>query len=1624
MLILCNNYYNVGHWIKNTFLRRFVKTVMWLVVAVLVLPLALYIPPLQDALFGFVVGKVNDSADGLTVSYDHLRLRWPLTLEAMDVDVLTAPSDTMAHVGQLRFTVEALPLLALRVCARAEIDDVLFKTGHPDSSMWLKADVGRLRLDPSTFHIVSSTLDISEAELSDARVRMIINPDTVATPPDSASASSPLKINADRLVLNNIDFAMTMMPTIDSLGVVIGNAGLDRGAIDLGRQTVDAHWLSIDSVAATYLLPQYAVAVAPVASPADTVNVSLPWTITADHISLSARNAVYGVRGHVPQPGLDMEWIEVSGVDIEVDSFYNRATTLTVPLKHLSANERSGLHLTAAGRFAMDSTAMHADSFRIATYFSDLTLDAKLGVGDLAADPSLPLSVAATARIGLPDIKTAMPSLTSVINQLPPHRDIMAVVMADGTVGNLNIETISLSLPGYFGVEAAGDVAGLPVTDNLDGDISISGRVNDTPLLKSKLVRSVLGPGVELPPMTLRGDVKMRGGVIDGDLTATTGAGRVALDARWNGRVPAYRLNLNAADFPVNAFLPTSGIGSVSATANVEGRGLDFTSPRTKVSADVALGSLSINNRILRDINARASLDSCRILADISSTNPDADLNVTLSGRVESDTWHTTVSGTVRNLDMQALGLSASPLSGSMGLGGNLTLNPAAQLYRGHLDISKLNWSVGDMKLATSLISLDVDASDSLVSAGIVNGDFDARLVARSGLTATLARLDSATMLLNSGLAHRCIEFDSLQRLMPKFDLTLSGGANSLVGSGVQQSDINFRRFRFNIANDSAVHAIAWANGLQLTRQRIDSVAFTLSQRGDSMLIGGGMYNRPGTFDQFATVRADGVLTPRQMSLMLDQKDISSRTGYRLGFDIMAHDSVLQFRLLPENPIINYSTWTLNPDNYIIYDGKSQLIDADLQLSDGPSYLHILTDRMVADTTGVAEEVRIAAANIRLADWISVSPFAPPVNGEAGADIRLRYNPSARTIGGHGTLQLADFTYGKSRVGTFDLALDLSTNADKVVSASLGLDVDSTRVLTASGALNDSTARTPLQLSVGLNRFPLAIANPFLPRGTATLHGWLDGDMKASGTFSTPRLDGYLNFDSAGVIVGMLGTRFEFSPDPIRVDSGIVDFTGFSILGANNNPLAINGTVDLNSFSNPSIDLGFKASDMQILKSERKRGQDLYGKAFINLDATVKGNMKLLRVNADLSLLSGSNLTYVVGASTADIPSLTGSADVVKFVQFSDSTAVAQADSVADTGMAMLLNARLNIQEGTTINADLSATNAQDKAQIAGSGNLTFSMSPFADMRLTGRYNINSGFVRYSPPLMSQKNFKFVRGSYVAFNGDILNPTLNIQAVDQIRANVTETGQNSRLVDFDVILEITQTLDNMNLTFDLSTDDDMTVKNELQTMSADQRANQAMNLLLYNVYTGPGTKGSANTGNPLYSFLASTLNSWAANNIKGVELTFGVDQYDRTYNGNTSTATSYNYQLSKSFINDRLKIVVGGNYTDDSGAGSTQDYKQTLINDISFEYMLNNSGTMYVRLFRHTGFESILEGEVTQTGVGFVYRRKLGSLYSLLPRFMRPHRWRRPDRPLTPEQILRNTTTDSNQETNAPATTN
>ena len=163
-------------------------------------------------------------------------------------------------------------------------------------------------------------------------------------------------------------YSMSMLPTIDTLTAHVGAAVLLQGVVDMGSRRISADALRIDSVGAVYLTPtaEYMAEHPVPVSAADTASLSADelWDITARYMALTNSQAVYGVVGAEPQPGLDMNYLQVNDVTIEVDSFWNRGAQIRVPLRRLSGVERSGIAIDGHGLFEMDSVAMYAKEFR------------------------------------------------------------------------------------------------------------------------------------------------------------------------------------------------------------------------------------------------------------------------------------------------------------------------------------------------------------------------------------------------------------------------------------------------------------------------------------------------------------------------------------------------------------------------------------------------------------------------------------------------------------------------------------------------------------------------------------------------------------------------------------------------------------------------------------------------------------------------------------------------------------------------------------------------------------------------------------------------------------------------------------------------------------------------------------------------------------------------------------------------------------------------------------------------------------------------------------------------------------------------------------------------------------
>ena len=1596
------------------FLTYCLKTLKWTVIGLLglvtVVLVLLYIPPVQDFVTGRVIGILNSSGD-MHLSVKKLRLTFPLKISADSLAMQTSGMDIEA--AHLQTGVNVMPLLTGRIVVPTlALDNAAVNIGTPDSSLYMRAILDRATLSGTSVHLSASDVNIHDFEASGADVDMALKTDTVP-PPVKDSAPVTWKIALERAKLNDISYRMQYVPTIMDLDCTLPAATLKHAAIDLGKSTIDVGELSIAGVDARYITPDPARLAAEkehevLKEAADTA-ATTPWTIRATRLRLTDSHALYAMEGAVPAgENFDPSYIEASEINIAVDSFINRGTEITVPIKRISARERCGIALDLTGTFAMDSTALYARHFMLTTPSSTISLEAMMGMDTVNA----PLSVNLGASVGMDDVNRLVPAtLAPMVAKLPQFQPLRLVADISGNMDDLAINTLTADIPRHIALSAEGRIANYTDINKAEGNLDITGSVSDGEFIKTALLDAKMKRVVNIPPLRIEGSAGLARGIIDGRIRALTEGGDIALDAMWNNRVEGYDIHADFNDFPVQAILPTMGIRDLDATVTAKGECLDFFSPKTHTDASVALNHVTYNGATYHNITLDALLSGGQAKIKAKSVNPGVDFTIDAAGNLAGNQLDWTFDGDLRHIDLHALALSDTIAEGSVSLSGKASFIPPVaatrrtpgrpMTLRADMNISHLTWLMPDRRLKADDIDLTLDTSDSLTDAQLRNRNLALDFSSPVSLDTIMQRFTLAAGRLDRDMARRRLAIDSLQQALPPFTLSFNAGAgDNLLANFLAGQKISFSQMALNASNDTIIHADALIARLKTGETLIDTITVKLHQRGAYMLYDASMTNRPGTFDQFADVSAKGYISANFLALLFKQQNIQGETGYSIGLMAQMSDSNnVSLRFVPFHPVIGYKDWEINKDNIIRFNLASKHLDANLHLSNSESSLRLFTDH-TASGDSLQEDINLQITDIKLADWIALNPFAPPITGDLCADMKVNWD--LPDLNGKGTVSLKNFRYDRQKVGDFDLDIDLSTNAAGTIRATTALMVNGTKAITATGNLNDSTAANPFMLDFRMIRFPLSVANPFLPKGTAQLSGVLNGQMDVTGSPSDPKFNGYLDFDTTTVNMTMLGTPFRFSEEKIPVENNVVLFKDFSITGANSNPLFINGNVDMKSITSPLIDLTLTARNMQIVNSQRSRKSQAYGKAFINLDGKVRGSLSMLDIDAALNILPGTNVTYVMPDAVNAITSRS-TQDMVKFVNFSDTTTVEDADTIGRSAMLMNIDARLTVSTGTTISVDLS-TDGKDRVQLQSNGDLSYTQDYMNDQRFTGRLNISGGYVRYSLPVMGEKMFNFQEGSYVAFNGDMMNPILNVIAVDNIRANVS-VNNNNRVVNFNVGLNVTGTLDEMNVAFDLTCPDDITIANELKGMTAEQRANQAMNLLISGTYRSGGTQtisgGNAGT-NALFSFLESQLNSWASSAIKGVDISFGINQYDKTVDGANTTAMNYSYRVSKSLFNDRFKIVVGGNYTTDAEAD--ENFAQNLIADISFEYMLNRAGTMYVRLFRHTGYESILEGEITQTGVGFVYKKKIRRIGDIF-RFLRPKK-RRSQPPLAPQQEI------------------
>ena len=282
---------------------------------------------------------------GMDLNIGRILIKFPLDIAIDDMTLIDEFGDTMVVAKKFTANVAVKPLLDKRFeIDGAELEDGKYRLVSNDASMMLRADVKHCKLTGANIDLDNHKINLLDGELYGGDVKLALYSHKSYQDNDTTK-SEPWRIEANRLVLKDIDYSMLMEPTIHEMKAHLARAELKDGCVDTGEHTVNAKSLMVDSIDCKYIYPNERLASAyekhyPTPPKIDDPNDTLPWTVRSDTLTMKGGHAIYAEKGKTPGQGLDMSHVEVSDLDFTVTDFYNRGSIVSVPIKELKAKER------------------------------------------------------------------------------------------------------------------------------------------------------------------------------------------------------------------------------------------------------------------------------------------------------------------------------------------------------------------------------------------------------------------------------------------------------------------------------------------------------------------------------------------------------------------------------------------------------------------------------------------------------------------------------------------------------------------------------------------------------------------------------------------------------------------------------------------------------------------------------------------------------------------------------------------------------------------------------------------------------------------------------------------------------------------------------------------------------------------------------------------------------------------------------------------------------------------------------------------------------------------------------------------------------------------------------------
>ncbi len=1410
-------------------------------------------------------------------------------------------------------------------------------------------------------------------------------------PVSKAQDSKSIHLQLGKMELDSILIAYSDELNGTRAKLDVGLISIVADAIDLDRMRFDLRSLDLNQSKVQLVLGKSDTQTQDKKEVTEKAGAENAWTVNLARLNLVNDEFSFDDEGKkaisnaVDYAHLHIRNLNTNAIDLSLSSDNYKGK-----INLLSFSEKSGFALKklSAGFYYSDQQADLNDLILLTnnTNLRNRTLLKYASIGSLSKKPGDLIAdlLFDHSYIGMKDILLLVPALRSTLYKQQDAR-LQINGRINGKLNNLKITDFGLAGFQHTKIQISGQINGLPDAKRAIYHIQLvelSTSKNDINIF---LPENIIPKNIQIPEfLSAHGRFDGSIGQFNVDMALNSSIGGAGIKGQLDISNKQYDLSADLSAFDIGKLLSQDSLlGKVDLHAMAKGNGFDF--KKIQGVAHFQIPAAMVKGYNYRNLLMDISLQNGSYHVNSSFNDPNLKWHVDASGKWIEKFPSIIIDLKMDTINLQALHLMEDSLAMTFNLNADLT-NTDPDAMEGKLYLSSLGMNYRNQKLSTDSIFLIATRKDSLQSillhSGIADLDWEGRYK-MTELTQALKQTINHYYKIRGFVAEKISPQNWQMNLSLRTSPILLAYNPGYKGSDTIQLNMSFNNLENDLHLSLSAPSIKYENQfiheLSVTAGTTDSALNYSIQMSAAKWAGLDLY-RSGIFGWLANN------TFRNTILLNDAKN---RERFRLGTLLKALPNGWKLSLLPDSLLLNYDIWNTSEDNFIQYDSSGLFVNHLLIDHENQS----LTINSSSPSSQSPIEVSFNHFMIK-----TLTSFAEQdsllLDGELNGQTDLRdilSNPSFTS-----NIKINNLSYNKDTIGNISILVDnLQPN---VFSTNLSIEGKG-QDARVKGMYYSKEKRMDMRVDIG--QLDLSIVKPLSAGQIKNIRGWLKGNLHATGSFDQPVLTGNLHFDSAYITPFLSGERLKLSSDSIHFNNEGISFNKFTFLDSAGHKAVLDGHLYTKDYKQYRFDLAFNAENFILVNTPIETNRIFYGKLNMDLGMQIKGDIDAPELTGNLRVNKQTDFTLVLPSSDPEVVSREG---VILYVD---------KDHPMDTTRIKTYLDSLNLNTGfrgvnvfANIETDSSAKfnmiideRTGDALSVRGRASLSGAMNKNGKLTLTGNYVLDDGAYNLSLSLLKKK-FNLQRGSTITWTGDPTGATIDITAtylcttapISLVGNQLSGMSQEqinkfNQKLPFMVNLKMQGLLLKPEITFSISLPPGVSalwpdVDSKLAQLNSNvsEVNKQVFALLLFNTFisenpfesTSGGTSDAGLMARQSASnILTSQLNKLAGGLGKGVDLSLNVNS-DQTYNtsGQAVNQTALQVGVSKNLFSDRVKVTVGSDFLL-SGASQGPN-ASNIAGNVNIDYTLTPDGMYMVRVYSKNQYNTVVEGQVVETGVSFI----------------------------------------------------